>query len=360
MNARLPPVLLGLAAFALIAYFCVAQHAARIEREIQGATQQALVAGGLGWVNAITDGRDVILSGFAPDSAARGAAAEMIAALPGVNGVKNRIEIARVEPVTVQSSGPYVATVTLRDDRVTLNGAIPSDAERQALLQVARARFGADNVIDRLEVAPGAPSKFALALEEAVLNQLAGFIEATGKVTDNLIELDGVVRGTSDGERLQAVASLSVPRDYSLRFNARALERMTPEELASLGVTNAVTCQARLNSAIAETQIQFETGKAVIMPDNRPLLTRLATIARECREMRIEIAGHTDNAGAAELNQRLSKQRAEAVRSYLIAHGIEAGRLTAQGYGATRPIADNSSAAGQATNRRIEFIIQGN
>ncbi|MGF1547212.1 MAG: OmpA family protein [Thiotrichales bacterium] len=360
MNSRLLPIFAGLVAFALLAYFCSYRHTARIEAELQDATRQALDANGLSWANAATSGRDVTLTGNAPDAAARKLAGDAVVAIPGINGVKNRIEVSRNQSAAVQSTGPYSATITLRDDLVTLSGAIPSDATRQSLLQVARARFGGTNVIDRLEVQPGAPPKFVLAFEEAVLQQIDGFIEGKGTVTDNLIELDGVVRGANDGERLQAVVSLAVPRDYSLRFNARVIDQMTTEELAALSVTHAATCQARLDVEIASAQIRFDTGKALITPDTIPLLERVANIARACRDSRIEVAGHTDNTGSAESNRRLSQSRADSVRAFLIRQGLDAERLSTKGYGATRPIADNASPAGQAANRRIEFIIQGN
>ncbi|WP_243689519.1 OmpA family protein [Geotalea toluenoxydans] len=70
------------------------------------------------------------------------------------------------------------------------------------------------------------------------------------------------------------------------------------------------------------------------------------------------IEGHTDNVGSAAANMKLSQRRAEAVRSYLIKkHGIAAGRLTAKGYGMTRPIADNGTEAGRQQNRRITAVL---
>ena len=72
--------------------------------------------------------------------------------------------------------------------------------------------------------------------------------------------------------------------------------------------------------------------------------------------MILEVQGHTDSQGTADSNQRLSQQRADAVRAYLVAHGINSSRLTSKGYGMTQPIAPNDSAANRAKNRRIEFV----
>jgi peptidoglycan-associated lipoprotein len=76
-------------------------------------------------------------------------------------------------------------------------------------------------------------------------------------------------------------------------------------------------------------------------------------------QLRIAIEGHTDNAGAPPFNnQRLSKDCAGAVKFWLVAHGVDAGRLEAPGFGDTRPVADNASEDGRAKNRRVELVRQ--
>ena len=73
--------------------------------------------------------------------------------------------------------------------------------------------------------------------------------------------------------------------------------------------------------------------------------------------MRLEISGHTDNRGSAVYNKDLSQRRADAVKNYFIANGIDASRLTSMGYGMDRPIGDNTSESGRARNRRTEFRL---
>jgi OOP family OmpA-OmpF porin len=68
-------------------------------------------------------------------------------------------------------------------------------------------------------------------------------------------------------------------------------------------------------------------------------------------------AGHTDNTGSMELNLRLSKERAEAVKAYLVSQGVNASRIEATGYGPNQPIASNATAAGRQENRRVEFTL---
>ena len=103
--------------------------------------------------------------------------------------------------------------------------------------------------------------------------------------------------------------------------------------------------------------IEFETGKASIKSKSYPLLNQIAKIFIDNTNYIVEVQGHTDNTGKAEANQVLSEKRANAVRDYLIAQGVDFQRLTAVGYGSSKPIADNSTKAGRAKNRRVEFNI---
>jgi outer membrane protein OmpA-like peptidoglycan-associated protein len=77
-------------------------------------------------------------------------------------------------------------------------------------------------------------------------------------------------------------------------------------------------------------------------------------------KLKIEISGHTDNTGSATLNDKLSQERADAVVNYLKLKGIKADRMTAMGYGSSKPIASNNSAEGRQENRRTEFEIKAN
>jgi outer membrane protein OmpA-like peptidoglycan-associated protein len=105
-------------------------------------------------------------------------------------------------------------------------------------------------------------------------------------------------------------------------------------------------------------QVHFAFGTAQILPDSFPVLQEVADYLKAnpaIKRMRIE--GHTDNKGSADLNKRLSQDRANSVMRWLVQHGIAAGRLEAVGYGLERPIEDNSTDAGRAKNRRVEFRI---
>jgi len=124
--------------------------------------------------------------------------------------------------------------------------------------------------------------------------------------------------------------------------------------------TAAQACEQSLAGVLAGEQIEFATGSAAIDTRSGPLLDRLAKEARNCAGT-LRIEGHTDPVGRSAFNRSLSQARAAAVRDALIARGVPAERLRAQGFAARRPIADNRTESGRARNRRIEFhAVSGN
>jgi len=118
-------------------------------------------------------------------------------------------------------------------------------------------------------------------------------------------------------------------------------------------------CQRQLDALMADETIHFEVLSAAINPSSKGLLDELARALGQCPDARIEIAGHTDGDGIADLNLKLSEARAESVRNSLVHMGIAGDRLVAVGYGATQPIADELRDGGRQQNRRIEFKVQG-
>jgi len=75
--------------------------------------------------------------------------------------------------------------------------------------------------------------------------------------------------------------------------------------------------------------------------------------------LKLQVEGHTDSVGSDEYNQKLSEQRADSVRSYLVSQGVAADAITAAGFGKISPVADNNTAAGRQQNRRVELVVSG-
>jgi outer membrane protein OmpA-like peptidoglycan-associated protein len=104
-------------------------------------------------------------------------------------------------------------------------------------------------------------------------------------------------------------------------------------------------------------KVHFATDKSTIYPDSFAMLNEIADLLLKRAEIEVRIEGHTDSRASMRHNMKLSQARADSVKRYLVERGVDGARMNAVGYGPTRPIDDNRTAAGREANRRVEFII---
>jgi OmpA-OmpF porin, OOP family len=102
--------------------------------------------------------------------------------------------------------------------------------------------------------------------------------------------------------------------------------------------------------------INFDVNKATIKPESMGTLNMIVQLMKENPEIKFEVGGHTDSDGSDDANLKLSEARSKAVREQLIKMGIDPSRLTAKGYGESKPLSDNNTPEGKANNRRVEFV----
>jgi outer membrane protein OmpA-like peptidoglycan-associated protein len=107
------------------------------------------------------------------------------------------------------------------------------------------------------------------------------------------------------------------------------------------------------------SDVLFDTGQYTLKPGAREKLAKVSGIILAHPGLKIEVEGHTDSIGGDEYNMRLSENRASAVRSYLVTQGLNSGIVTARGFGKTKPVANNATAAGRQQNRRVELVVSG-
>jgi OOP family OmpA-OmpF porin len=124
-------------------------------------------------------------------------------------------------------------------------------------------------------------------------------------------------------------------------------------------ITNTVSDDLRKKMDRAAQLVFFETDSATLLTDSYKALNEVVSILRQDTLLLLDISGHTDNSGSPEKNQHLSQRRAKAVLDYLVSQGhVDQKRLSATGYGSSRPIDDNTTVKGRARNRRVQFVLR--
>ncbi len=131
-----------------------------------------------------------------------------------------------------------------------------------------------------------------------------------------------------------------------------------PIKVTTTQITERITVTEADRKIVKDaiSNLEFDLGKSTIRDRSYPTLNRVAALLVE-KNFSLKLAGHTDITGSKELNMRLSKDRAESIKAYLVAQGANASRIEATGYGPDQPIATNKTAEGRQENRRVEFTL---
>lgn len=157
------------------------------------------------------------------------------------------------------------------------------------------------------------------------------------------------------GDDLTAI--LEDDRATTIALQSRQARDFAAGALDRLRDHSGHECEAAVNRYLNARPILFDTDKAIIKPENGPVLDDIARILRTCERRAFEIAGHTDSDASDAYNLVLSKRRVEAVLRALGARGVDTSGYRTQGYGESRPIDTNATAQGKARNRRVAFIL---
>ena len=153
----------------------------------------------------------------------------------------------------------------------------------------------------------------------------------------------------------EAVALIESFDQQLTRINEQKKELEAIEGAQVETVTDANDLQAI--KVTFDNGILFATNSSQLSASSRDALTKFATSLKNSPETDITIYGHTDNTGTRTVNERISKERAEAVANFLVGNGIARNRITTEGLAFDQPVADNSTAEGRAKNRRVEVYI---
>lgn len=159
--------------------------------------------------------------------------------------------------------------------------------------------------------------------------------------------------------------TLPVGKDYAFNVNRKGY-LFYSENISLLNNTvdsvfekNIPLQPIEANASIVLHNIFFDVNKWDLKPESQTELDKVVQLMNDNPSMKIQITGHTDNVGKPAENLTLSNNRAKAVVEYLVGKGINAGRLSAKGFGETKPVAGNDTEEGRARNRRTELKVTG-
>lgn len=165
-----------------------------------------------------------------------------------------------------------------------------------------------------------------------------------------------VIGNQSDNKERGAVIGAVVGAGVGAAVGAR-MDKQQRELEQIEGVEVTRPAEDEINVTV-KNDILFDVDSTALRATSRQTLHEVGEVFKKYEDTRIRVEGHADSTGAASYNQRLSERRADAVRHYLMEHGVSSTRITAVGYGETKPRASNDTAEGRQLNRRVEIHVQ--
>ena len=315
--------------FAIIAY-------PKIEPDLRERVVAVVEKAGGDPINLDIAGRDVLL----PTDIEQAKRAELVTEILLVEGVRR---VTEVEDLT----GPALSAKTI----AKLNAEAAAKTAAEAAAKEAAAKAAEEAAAKEAKAA----SKKAKAAAEAAAHEAAVKEAATKEAATK--EAAAKEAAAKEAAAKEAAAKEAAAKDAA-KDVAKPAPAQTADAVGAVPAATAATCQSKLTAVVAAEKINFERGSAEITKPSLLVIDKLTTVLTQCPAVAIEVAGHTDAGGKKAANQALSQRRAEAVVDTLSKKGVGAVKLTAVGYGSSKPIASNDNAEGRNQNRRIEFVVK--
>ncbi len=234
-----------------------------------------------------------------------------------------------------------VAAAKSDAEREALRRALAETEKSQALKREAEAREQAEHEAQLRRWAQSEQAELALARAEA--EKMAAAKDAEAKAAKAAAE-------QAESARQQLAA-----KNETLAGEAATLRLQIREQLNRVLQTRDTARGLIINMS----DVLFDTGQYTLKPGAREKLAKISGILLAHPELKLEVEGHTDSVGPDDYNQKLSENRANAVRSFLVSQGVDADGIVARGFGKTKPVATNDTAAGRQQNRRVEIVVSG-
>jgi len=284
---------------------------------------------------------------------------------------RNALRIAQSEGAESYAGPSYQHAVELMNNADSY--ASRKHVEKKALIAVARQAV--QTAEDAREIAVKKIDEDRLASERQSSSDAQARAQAEANEATRLKQ-----QAESDAAKAQRdmAASQAASATAVSSAQADADRARQAAELAQQGEQKAVTDKAAMRAQLIEqlnkilatrdsargliismSDVLFDTGKYSLKPGAREKLAKVAGILMAYPSLKIEIDGYTDNVGGDEMNQKLSENRADAVKDYLIHQSVTTGSVSAEGFGNSSPVASNENSSGRQENRRVELVVSG-
>lgn len=234
------------------------------------------------------------------------------------------------------------AVVIAYAEPIVAEGAVPNETSKQAILNKMYAIYGADQVIDKIQVRTvSAPNGWSDSVAKIITSDLNKVKQGKLSIRSTQLELIGKVSNQSDIPQTTANLQNLVQAPY--RLNIRLTVNQAEQKI--------------LDDTLKNRIIEFESGSVILAESGTKILDEMAVGLSKVTGKKVKIIGHTDSSGDAAKNLTLSHERAAAVKNYLIGKNIPIKSLSIEGLGSNKPVADNTTSEGRKKNRRIEFEV---
>ncbi|WP_252731351.1 OmpA family protein [Lentibacter algarum] len=245
----------------------------------------------------------------------------------------------------------FVATLS-PEGLVQMRGRLNDDVLSTTAMSFATARFGSTSVHNSARTDETLPADWPLRVLSS-LEALSHLSNGSATATSESIEISGNTGDKEAKEKIAALLSEKLGNKARYTINVTYLKKLDP----IAGLPTPEECEAQVAEVLAQNKITFEPGSGTIAAGAQGTLDSIAAILKKCGDLRMEIAGHTDSQGREEMNQNLSKERAQAVLNGLRDRRVLTMGFKAVGHGEAQPIESNDTEEGREANRRIEFKL---
>lgn len=239
-----------------------------------------------------------------------------------------------------QDVAPAVSTPS--PGQVLVSGTVPDEASKAAILARVREVYGSEKVVDQLSVGSVMlPANWNAYVKKVVSPQLKLISRGELAIDGTTVIMRGEVANEAQRQQIASSIATSLNSTYTIKNGLRV----------------SVSEQGLLDQALADRIVEFNSSEAILTAQGKIILDEMVPVLAKLKDRKVEIIGHTDNQGLRASNISLSRARADSVKLYLAAKGVNTHNMTTSGQGPDRPVTSNDSADGRSRNRRIEFRI---